>query len=241
MDLWYLFMELAMLLAGAFLLGALAERLRQSAILGFDGSFKTYGNNLDIYVAKAQPKEWRTFSASGACILITKQLFDAIGEFDEILFLINDDVDLSWRVRLLGYGVGCAKESICYHFGNYATEGQIPRMVYFQQRNRIRILLKNYSPWSIFKRLGIVLGLVLLFGTYFALVNRNPCYLKAVLMAFLWNIGHIGDTLRARKRVQRLRNVPDSEVEKHMIPYASEFYSFGVKIGLVKKPDIPYS
>ena len=35
MDLWYFVMELVMLLGGAFLLGALAQRLRQSAIVGY--------------------------------------------------------------------------------------------------------------------------------------------------------------------------------------------------------------
>lgn len=35
MDIWYFLMELAMLLAGAFLLGALAQRLRQSPIIGY--------------------------------------------------------------------------------------------------------------------------------------------------------------------------------------------------------------
>jgi K+:H+ antiporter len=35
MDLWYFIMELVMLLGGAFLLGALAQRLRQSSIVGY--------------------------------------------------------------------------------------------------------------------------------------------------------------------------------------------------------------
>lgn len=35
MDLWHFFMELVMLLAGAFVLGALAQRLRQSPIVGY--------------------------------------------------------------------------------------------------------------------------------------------------------------------------------------------------------------
>ena len=35
MDLWFFLMELAMLLGGAFLLGALAQRMRQSPIVGY--------------------------------------------------------------------------------------------------------------------------------------------------------------------------------------------------------------
>ena len=35
MDLWYFIMELVMLLGGAFLLGALAQRLRQSPFVGY--------------------------------------------------------------------------------------------------------------------------------------------------------------------------------------------------------------
>jgi len=204
----------------------------QSYILNYDYSLRTAGNNYDIYAAKAQPKEWRTFFASGACLLIRNELFKKIGGFDEALFLMNDDADLAWRVRLLGYGVGCATESICYHYGNYATGGQTPQNVYFLQRNRIRISIKNYSAGNITKRLGIILSLILLFGIYYAMNNKNVRYLTSVLKAFFWNIKYLRDTLYARKIVQRQRIVQDSEIEKHMIPYSTELYSFSIKIGL---------
>ena len=35
MDIWYFLMELVMLLGGAFVLGALAQRLKQSPIIGY--------------------------------------------------------------------------------------------------------------------------------------------------------------------------------------------------------------
>ena len=35
MDIWFLLMELVMLMAGAFLLGTFAQRLGQSTILGY--------------------------------------------------------------------------------------------------------------------------------------------------------------------------------------------------------------
>lgn len=202
----------------------------QSYILNYDDSLRTAGNNFDIFATKAQPREWRTFFPSGACLMMSRELFNTIGGFDSALFLINDDADLGWRVRLMGFGIGCATRSICYHWGNYATGGVTARMVYFQQRNRIRIFLKNYSGWSIAKRIVPLLGLVSLFGVYFSVLNRNAGYAGSVFKAYLWNIAHIRDTLRARQRVQRLRRVPDSEVEKHMIPYSSELYSFFSKM-----------
>jgi len=45
MDVWYFSMELVMLLGGAFLLGALAQRLKQSPIVGYllTGTIKPIG------------------------------------------------------------------------------------------------------------------------------------------------------------------------------------------------------
>lgn len=41
--------------------------------------------------------------ASGACMMIDRALFDAVGRFDHAtFFLYCDDVDLSWRARLAG-------------------------------------------------------------------------------------------------------------------------------------------
>lgn len=60
MDLWYFLMELVMLLGGSFLLGALAQRLGQSPILGY----LLAGTIIGPLIAERHPLTDRNFSFS---------------------------------------------------------------------------------------------------------------------------------------------------------------------------------
>lgn len=54
--------------------------------------------------------------ASGACLMLRRQAFDAVGGFDDHFFpLYCDDVDLSWRLRLAGFRVVHAPNAVIYH------------------------------------------------------------------------------------------------------------------------------
>jgi GT2 family glycosyltransferase len=49
------------------------------------------------------PTEFDTRWVSGAAYLITKQIWNDIGGFDEELHMYCEDVDLSWRAKAAGY------------------------------------------------------------------------------------------------------------------------------------------
>lgn len=48
---------------------------------------------------------FETAWASGACLAITRDVYEAIGGFDEVFFMYCEDVDLSWRARAHGFPV----------------------------------------------------------------------------------------------------------------------------------------
>ena len=82
------------------------------------------------------------FYASGACLLIKKNLFRELGKelFDKYLFAYHEDLDLSWIARLLGYKIIYCPNSICFHKGGKTSGGWNPRIAYWGYRNWIRIL-----------------------------------------------------------------------------------------------------
>jgi GT2 family glycosyltransferase len=67
------------------------------------------------------PKEFDPLSgdtswASGACAIVSADVFREVGGFDsDSFFLYCEDVDLSWRVRLAGHRVVHAVDAVVFH------------------------------------------------------------------------------------------------------------------------------
>jgi len=77
------------------------------------------------------PKEFdrrtgETSWASGACMLIRRDVIDQIGGFDEeSFFMYCDDVDFSWRARLRGYRVVYRPTACVFHDKRLDPHGQV--------------------------------------------------------------------------------------------------------------------
>ena len=74
------------------------------------------------------PKKFSRFDYStdwitGACFLIRKRSFDAVGGFDPLFFLNGDDVDLSWRLRDKGWNLLYDPSSRFFHDKKISMNG----------------------------------------------------------------------------------------------------------------------
>lgn len=98
-----------------------------------------------------QAHDREVFGACGAAMLIRRELFERLGGFDEDFFMVYEDVDLSYRARLLGSRIVLASRALVRHAGS-ASLGRISsNAVFHGQRNLEWTWLKN-SPRSILLR-----------------------------------------------------------------------------------------
>lgn len=141
------------------------------------------------------------FGACGAAFMIKREIFEELGGFDEDLFLVYEDVDLSYRAQLRHYRCVYVSDAIVRHAGS-ATMGSSSRAsVFYGQRNLEWVYWKN-TPWPLLLLTvpghaiyalagGVYLGYAGHFGTW--------CAAKREAIAGLPSV------LRKRRLIQRSR------------------------------------
>src|SRR5439155_7651017 len=84
--------------------------------------------------------------ACGGSMLVQRDVFLAVGGFDPDYFAFFEDVDLGWRLWLLGYRVTLTPSAITYH-RHHGTTNVIPnhRVHVLYERNALYTIYKNYD------------------------------------------------------------------------------------------------
>lgn len=82
--------------------------------------------------------------ATGCCVLIRREVLEKIGLLSEDYFLYLEDVDLSIRARLAGYGLGFCSTAVVWHKNAGSSGGAGSELhQYYMTRNRLYFCLKN--------------------------------------------------------------------------------------------------
>ena len=137
---------------------------------------------------------------SGAAFAIRKDLFQALGGFDETFFLYMEDTDISLRVRLGGYHIVCSHDSTVYH--NYTLRFG-PKKTFLQERNRYLMLLKCFR-WSTLALLLPVLILAEIITWGFILL-RDRKNMRNKPLAYNWILTNWNQIMEKRVRTQESR------------------------------------
>lgn len=83
------------------------------------------------------------FWATGACLFIRREVYLKAGGLDESFFAHMEEIDLCWRVKLLGYKIYTVPQSSMYHLGGATLSASEPRKTYLNFRNNLLMLYKN--------------------------------------------------------------------------------------------------
>ena len=146
--------------------------------------------------------------ASGAGVLVNMKALEIRGYlFDKTMFAYLEDLDLGWSLQMLGYDNYLIPESIIYHKYQFSRS---MRQVYWFERNRLWVLLKNYK----------LATLIILFPAWFLMelgqlyfAWRND-YLQNKIKSYKWLFvkKEWKILLKYRENIQTLRVVNDRHI-----------------------------
>lgn len=84
---------------------------------------------------------------SGAIVLLSCKALREVGDFDEEMWMYNEDQDLGWRMWLHGYRNVLAPLSTAHH--QYEFRRSIAKL-YYMDRNRLLAVFQNYHWLTLF-------------------------------------------------------------------------------------------
>lgn len=90
--------------------------------------------------------------ACGGAMIVDRELFLSCGGFDEDYFAYYEDVDLGWRLRVLGCRIVLSAKSRVRHKHNSTSRSMTKqRIQYLFERNKLYTCYKNYSDEKLYK------------------------------------------------------------------------------------------
>lgn len=124
------------------------------------------------------------FSSSAAAALYRRQVFLAAGGFDENYFCYLEDVDLGFRMRLLGHEAFYVPTAIARHVGSATTGGQQGDFaVYHGHRNLVWTYVKDMPSILFWVFLPLHLAFNFISLLHFALRGQGGVIFKAKIDA----------------------------------------------------------
>lgn len=172
----------------------------------------------------------RIFWASGTAFLARKELLIKAGLFDETFFAHMEEIDLQWRLQLMGYEIVVEPKSVVWHRSGYTLGAESPFKKYLNHRNSLFMFLTNYCFMLTIYLLPIRIFLDDI-AIFFSLVHFDFGRIFAILKAHFWIITHPKTILKKRKKVKSLRIEKDQQILRYIYPgsIALNYFLFGKK------------
>lgn len=132
--------------------------------------------------------------ATGAAVLIAREVFERIGLLDEALFLQAEDVEFSARATAAGFGISVVSDAKVWHHVSAASGGEFsPLAAYYCLRNGLHIS-REYQGFGPARRAAYEAGFVGVFLAHARRSDRKLESVRAVLRGWRdYHLGRLGD------------------------------------------------
>ncbi|WP_223816051.1 glycosyltransferase family 2 protein [Adhaeribacter rhizoryzae] len=91
------------------------------------------------------------FWATGACLFIRAEAYWQAQGLEPAFFAHMEEIDLCWRLQLMGYKIMYCGHSEIFHVGGGTLPKNSPRKTYLNFRNGLALLYKNIGPDNLYK------------------------------------------------------------------------------------------
>lgn len=129
-----------------------------------DGALTWYGMGYKAETERPDEGQWDepkdVLFGTGSALFVRASVYREVGGFDERFFMFYEDVDLGWRLNLLGYRVRYVPGSVAYHkhHASIAKFGAF-RETYLLERNALMAMVKNYDDETLAAALPAAMAL----------------------------------------------------------------------------------
>lgn len=115
---------------------------------------------------RGEPREGLAGWLSGACLLVRREAFEAVGGFDESYFMFLEDVDLCRRLGEAGFASVYVPSAVATHLLGHATRRVSRQMLRAHHASIYRYLSRRYAgrrwaPVRLVLRVGLAARLLL--------------------------------------------------------------------------------
>jgi GT2 family glycosyltransferase len=153
-------------------------------------------------------------AAIALCFLCKRSAYLEVGGFDENLFILYEDNEFAWKLRMRGYSVWASPRALCTHHGgtkglSVRGCGEYPgRRTFLHSRNRWYVLI-TCMRWRTFV---LTMPAQLVYGVVYAGFGVRRGHLGDWLLGKWELLKMLPAAVRARGAAQRGRTVPDREL-----------------------------
>jgi len=167
--------------------------------------------------------------ATGACLVVRSEDYWKAGGLDGRFFAHNEEIDLCWRLHIMGRQIWCFPESEVYHLGGGTLPKSKPMKTFLNFRNNLTMLYKNLpdSDLKHVMRVRWFLDYLAAFETL--ILNRKLGDFKAIFRArhAFKNWRHEFD--KDRQKIRKIAAESGSTDGRSMISILREYYLRGHK------------
>jgi GT2 family glycosyltransferase len=158
------------------------------------------------------------FWSSGSASAWKRSAIMEAGLLDEDFFAHMEEIDLCWRLHLMGYDVRYQPGPEVYHCSGATLGEETFRKKFLNHRNSWLVLIKNYRWANVLKTLPLRLILDLITIPYALVIWGDIKRVFAIIGSWISVLAGLPQWLQSRREVQRLRKVSDDDIMKKLYP-----------------------